>query len=193
MPSLQCPDCGESHAIETVAGAAAFRCRGCGRALRVPERFVTPQSPARPLVPGGPGGPVEATRAPGATPPVPSTGGGLLSGGVRSDAHVPLWARLLIWVVAIPLGALIVFGVAQALGILTSRQLLDTFLTSGVDRFGAVARLVPFWALASATIVHLAVLGIARWLSERDLRSVTVSAADAGQAPPARERERATS
>ena len=38
-PVLQCPDCGTKHPIDVASDAAAFRCSGCGRTLKVPEQF----------------------------------------------------------------------------------------------------------------------------------------------------------
>ena len=36
-PVLQCPDCGTKHPIDVASDAAAFRCSGCGRTLKVPD------------------------------------------------------------------------------------------------------------------------------------------------------------
>ncbi len=104
-----------------------------------------------------------------------------------ADERVALWLRFVIWVVAIPLGAGIVFGAAEVLGALSSKQLLDTFLDSGLDRFGAVARLLPLWALASAAFVHFSVMAIARWRGRR--RRAREARADAGSRQPREERE----
>ena len=204
MPSLQCPDCGERHALDGLGDAAAFRCRGCERVLKVPERFRTTPSGAgvANAAPGAGAGAIAGTgagAASGAGSAVTSSGaradGGALRGaetgtGTRARRRerakavpgeaardrgagavtVSAWLRLLIWVVSIPLGAVLVFGVAETLGVLTSRQLIDTFLESGMDRFGAVARLLPFWALVSAALVHLAVLGLGRRRASRAAR-----------------------
>ncbi len=56
---------------------------------------------------------------------------------------MPFWMRLLVWIVAVPLGFVIVFGVARGLGFLTQTQLEDVFLETGWDRFWPVARLLP--------------------------------------------------
>ena len=45
-PVLQCPDCGTKHPIDVASSAAAFRCNGCGRTLKVPEQFRSAAAPA---------------------------------------------------------------------------------------------------------------------------------------------------
>jgi hypothetical protein len=147
-PVLQCPDCNTKHPIDVASDAAAFRCRGCGRVLKVPEQFRAPTRPA------------DAAAA-----PKPGTNGKV---GTRRleraiAGAVPFWIRLLLWLVAVPLSFAIVFGIAQALGLLTSSQLGDVFLETGWDRFWPVARLLPFVALVCASIVHFSVLWISRW------------------------------
>lgn len=183
MASLMCPDCGQPHALDSVGGSATFRCRGCGRVLKVPERFVattarrgapvdvssdarTSASPARSTEAAGAGpepGEERHTADAGASSTAGARAGRRAAGSVR----VSRWVRLVIWVLAIPLGAVIVFGAAQVLNVLSSRQLLDTFLKSGLNRFGAVARLLPFWALVSAAIVHFAVEALERHRARR--------------------------
>lgn len=171
MPALQCPECGERHPLDGLGHSASFRCRGCQRLLKVPEQFRAP-APVEPLAPPDPptaGAPTAAgptiappevvTRAPSRAaatapaPPAPPPAG---------DVTIPLWIRLLIWVVALPVGFLLVFGAARMLGFLTSRQLIDTFIETGWDRFAALVRLVPFWALVTALIVQGSVTGLVR-------------------------------
>jgi hypothetical protein len=76
---------------------------------------------------------------------------------------VPFSIRLLLWVVAVPLGFIVVFGIASALGFLTSNQLEDVFLETGWDRFWPVGRLLPIIALLTASMVHFSVIAISRW------------------------------
>ena len=97
--------------------------------------------------------------------PASANGGRTLSRRkVRAQAGVvPFWMRLLIWIVAVPVGFIVVFGVARALGFLSQSQLEDVFLETGWNRFWPVARLLPFTALLTAGIVQFAVLYISRW------------------------------
>jgi hypothetical protein len=74
----------------------------------------------------------------------------------------PLILRLCLWVIALPLGSAIVFGLANAFGVLTKSQLEDTFLRADWGRFVPIARLLPFCALATALIVQLGVFLLER-------------------------------
>jgi hypothetical protein len=69
---------------------------------------------------------------------------------------------VLIWVVAVPLGFLLVFGATRALGFLSQRQLEDTFLLAGWSRFWPIVRVLPFWALITTLLVHFGNIGIVR-------------------------------
>jgi hypothetical protein len=90
---------------------------------------------------------------------------------VRAQAGVvPVPIRLLIWIVAVPIGFLLVFGFARAVGVLSSTQLEDVFLETGWGRFWPVARLLPFVALVTASIVHFTVLYLSKWRSRHALR-----------------------
>src|SRR5262245_53791847 len=154
-PVLQCPDCNTKHPID-VAPAAVFRCNGCGRTLKVPPQFLA-------SVPD----PAQTTAVPTVAPAAraSSNGGHTLSRrNVRAQAGVvPFPIRLVVWLVAVPLGFLLVFGFARAIGVLSQTQLEDVFLETGWDRFWPVARLLPFVALVTAVIVHFSVLYISRW------------------------------
>ena len=45
-PVLQCPDCGQKHPLDTVSNTPAFRCKGCGRMLKLPTELL----PSRPKI-----------------------------------------------------------------------------------------------------------------------------------------------
>lgn len=67
---------------------------------------------------------------------------------------VSRWVRLLLWIVAVPLGFMIVFGVGRGVGVFTGTQLEDIFLATGWHRFVPLVRLLPFVALVIAGIVQ---------------------------------------
>jgi hypothetical protein len=171
-PVLQCPDCGTKHPIDVASNAAAFRCSGCGRTLKVPEQFrAAPEPRTRMLTP---------ERA-------PSPNGGLSRRRVRAQAGVvPFWMRFLFWIVAVPLGFVIVFGLARAFGILSSDQLEDVFLEDTWDRFWPVARLLPFVALVTASIVHVSVLYVSRWRARHALGPLQPASRQGATREPAR-------
>jgi hypothetical protein len=124
---------------------------------------VPPVTPSMPVAaPPGPGGPVGwngEPALPGATPPPLSP----------ESLRPPLILRLILWVIALPLGSLLIFGIGTAVGVLTKSQLEDTFLLAGWGRFLPIARLLPFCALATALIVQLGVFLLER-LRARNLR-----------------------
>jgi len=183
-PVLQCPDCGSKHPLGEVPESGAFPCKGCGRVLKVPERVAQsarPQAaPTRVEAPVAPA-PVAAT----APPPVASEPSAtavmpVVETNPRPEpvapappaarplddrkplGKVPVWMRFLLWIVAVPLGFIIVFVVARAFGVFTSSQLSDVFLANDADRFWPVARVLPFVALVTALIVQAGVYAIAR-------------------------------
>ena len=176
-PVLQCPDCETKHPLSEVAELGTFRCKGCGRALKVPETVppaAPPQpSPAAPTPPPAPapatapGTPVEArepTRVmplvtqnaapPDQAPPKPAAATG--------RAKVPWWMQLLLWIVAVPLAYFLVFLLARATGLFSSNQLSDVFLANGFSRFWPLARLLPIVALVTALLVQGGVVLLSR-------------------------------
>jgi hypothetical protein len=77
--------------------------------------------------------------------------------------RVPWWMRFILWVIAVPLGFFVVFSVARAFNLFTSNQLSDLFLANNPGRFWPAARLLPFVALVTASIVQVGVYLLARW------------------------------
>ena len=73
----------------------------------------------------------------------------------------PAWVRFLLWIVAVPLAFLVVFGLAKAFGMLTTNEITDVALAEGWGRFWPIIRLLPFVALATALFVTGGVYGIA--------------------------------
>jgi hypothetical protein len=145
-PVLQCPDCGSKHPLDAVKETPAFRCKGCGRMLKVPEQLLpaTPDAPPPPHFPPRRVAPAMKARGP-------------------SGNELPRFVRIIIWLVAVPLAFVLVFGFTRALGFLSQRQLEDSFLLSGWSRFWPIVRVLPFWALITALLVHFGNLGILRW------------------------------
>ncbi|HEY7136260.1 MAG TPA: hypothetical protein VIB48_14460 [Acidimicrobiia bacterium] len=96
-------------------------------------------TPARP--------PRSSSRAPVAPPRAP--------GPSRPPALAWPW-RVLIWVIAVPLGLLIVALIARWLGVLNGNSLFDIISGSGVGRYVRVFAIAPFAALLIATMAHVA-------------------------------------
>jgi hypothetical protein len=188
-PILQCPDCDTKHPLNEVPESGTFPCKGCGRVLKVPQAVPgrakapagapaaagpaaaaassPPPAPApNPTVASRPvdvreptrvmpvvtrNAPPSDARAP-ATEPAPAT----------ARAKVPWWMQLLLWIVAVPLGFLIVFLFARASGLFSSNQLSDVFLANGFGRFWPLARLLPIVALVTAALVQAGVVLLSR-------------------------------
>lgn len=164
--ALQCPVCGHKHPVDELPDAPTFECEECGRILKVPAKKRSASSSGRTsrrasgAAAAGAGATILPSRA-GAGPagqPHETGADDLddhdepddLDGPVRS----PVWLRTLAWLFGLPLAAIIVFGVANATGLLTGSQLTDMFLEARLSAYGRLVLLLPVWALLSALIVQ---------------------------------------
>jgi hypothetical protein len=179
-PVLQCPDCGTKHPLAEVADAGRFPCKGCGRQLKVPEMAprgagtgapgpapVIPPVTANPTTaqPAAAAEPAPATRM---LPVVEQNAPRPAPAAAAAFRPVPMWMRAILWLVALPLSFLLVFGFARAIGVLTSNQLTDVYLAPGSGRFWPVVRLLPFVALLTAAFVQGGVVLLGRRRGGRD-------------------------
>lgn len=112
--------------------------------------------------------PVRATAAPGAPPmrPTGPVGAPVRDGGESRDA-LPLALRVGAWVIAVPLGLLIVGIPARQLGYLSSQKLLDVIVKRDLGRFLPIVVVIALWALVSAVLVTLLVEGGRRLMLRR--------------------------
>ena len=190
-PVLLCPECGTKHPLDNVAANSAFPCSGCGRTLKVPAQAREMASagaaadappppipaPAVPLVAPLPAPDSHATQVNSSVPTAPPLGppqgiAALDLARERQEAParkpsstgtVPAaWIRFLLWLVAVPLAFLIVFGIARTMGLLTTTDITDVALAEGWRRFWPIIRLLPFVAIVTALLVTGGVYGIAR-------------------------------
>jgi hypothetical protein len=83
---------------------------------------------------------------------------------------LPLWLRILVWVVALPLGLVIVGVPAREAGYLTSQKLLDVIVKHDLDRFVPIVVIVALWALVTALLVTVLVEGGRWWMLRRRAR-----------------------
>jgi hypothetical protein len=83
---------------------------------------------------------------------------------------LPLWVRILIWVVALPLGLVIVGIPARSAGYLTSQKLLDVIVKHDLGRFVPIVVIVVLWALVTALLVTALVEGGRWWMVRRRAR-----------------------
>jgi hypothetical protein len=84
-----------------------------------------------------------------------------------ASAVPPAWMRFLIWLIAVPLAFLIVFGLARAFGFLATNDITDIALAEGFHRYWPIVRLLPFVALLTALFVTGGVYAIARLRADR--------------------------
>jgi hypothetical protein len=80
---------------------------------------------------------------------------------------LPLALRVGAWVIALPLGLLIVGIPARQLGYLSSQKLLDVIVKRDLGRFLPIVVVIALWALVSAVLVTLIVEGGRRWMLRR--------------------------
>lgn len=74
--------------------------------------------------------------------------------------------RLLAWVIAIPLGLVLVGIPARRAGYLTGQKLLDVVIGHDLDRYFPLVVIVLLWALVTALLVQLIAEG-GGWLMRR--------------------------
>jgi hypothetical protein len=134
----------------TAGGAAAGAAGGTA--------VLAPEPPRAAPVPGPVGAPEGRGRA-------SRTDGG--------REALPLWLRIVIWVVALPLSLVIVGVPARSAGYLTSQKLLDVIVKHDVGRFVPIVVIVALWALVTALLVTGLVEGGRWWMLRRRGRAAS--------------------
>jgi hypothetical protein len=105
---------------------------------------------------------------------------------------LPVLVRVLIWIVALPIGLALVGIPARKAGYLSSQKLLDVVIKHNLDRFFPLAVIVVLWALVTAIVVHLLAEGGRAWRHKRRLehdaatRPRVVSSSPGVSPPPRR-------
>lgn len=179
VSGFQCPGCGHVHALGELGSAATFRCLGCGRLLSVPAVVVGGgAAPGAGTAPEPATSPGRASPAPGpldGRPPNGAAAGTEVSGvapvtaearleppGPAGAGRIPVPVRLLVWLVALPVGVVVAVAPLRVLGLLDLDDAIDVFAGTGLGRFAVLLVLLPLWAGVSATLAHLALEGLAR-------------------------------
>jgi hypothetical protein len=129
-----------------MAGGAAAGAAGGTAVLAPSTPTPAPPMPPEPVIPAGRD---HRSRA-------HSAGGG--------REALPLWLRILVWVVALPLGLVIVGVPAREAGYLTSQKLLDVIVKHDLGRFVPIVVIVALWALVTALLVTALVEGGRWWM-----------------------------
>lgn len=172
--ALQCPDCGNRHRLDALGDRTVFACARCSRPLKVPAAYRpgagangasgdgTVDEPAT-AAPAAAGAPAETRRKPRSS----------------GNTSVSTPVRILLWVVAFALGALVVRMLAKWTGFVGGNTLVDLLIEKTFANYFKLFVLVPVWALFSTLFLTLFLEGPA-WLRRR-----RAGAASATSGPPA--------
>lgn len=189
-PALQCPACGFKHRLDAVADTPVFPCARCSRQLKVPSQYRTevPADAAPRSAPRGSGGGSGATTSTRPAAGRPRTASGSARPRVKdwrpSGQPMRLPVRILLWVIAFILSALIVRSVAKWTGIAGSQQVLDSMIDDGFGTYFRLFLLVPIWGLF-ATLLATVFIDGPRWWAGRAARRSSAPASPLRQKVPA--------
>jgi len=200
--SFPCGGCGRTLKVPAQAremSAAAASDATTGRVPVTPAPAPAPR-PA-PVAAAVPAAAAAATAVPAAAPfaPPPNPGPADLgrprltpaaAPGAADGSLPPVWVRVLLWIVAVPLAFLVVFALARAFGFLATNDITDIALAQGWHRYWPIVRLLPFVALVTALFVTGGVYGIARLLA-RDESPGASGSGSTPRRPPPRQSSRA--
>jgi hypothetical protein len=154
--ALLCPNCRAKYPVNGLGSDETFPCDRCGQILKVPSALSRVDS-------NGDGATAVGTsaRAAEAEPARPRRVRRRERRAERSakPGHVPWPLRVLAWIVALPLGAVVVVWPARRFGLLTGGDLADVIIDTGVGRFGRLAVVVVLWALAASIFVQTFLVG----------------------------------
>jgi hypothetical protein len=147
--ALQCPACGHRHRLDAVGDRAVFPCAKCSRQLKTPSQ----------MRPGGERAGTTGTRAAGAR---------AMAAGrrVRGGGQIRMPVKILIWVVAFLLGALVVRVLAKVTGFVDTNTFVDLMLDHSFSTYSRLLVIVPVWALF-ATLFATAFLEGPGWWARR--------------------------
>lgn len=175
--ALQCPACGFKHRLDAVGDTPVFSCTRCERQLKLPAQFrngaaARPGEAAQPRSKnasptssrGAPAAPTGAA-AGSVSPPRRST---RTSSGYVGPARIPL--KILVWVVAFVLGAVVVRVLASWTGFVDTNTFLDLMLDHSFSTYWRLLVLIPVWAFF-ATLFATAFIEGPGWWERRSLPS----------------------
>lgn len=198
--AVQCPACGQTHPLDTLAGTPTFACAGCGRTLRTPTELVRPSGSTPSVRGSGPVPSVAASKAapkPKATPaskaaPKRASASNGTAPSTRPAARPrrPVTGKLGVpvrvgaWVVAVGLGLLLTWLVAAAVGFLSRAELVDMFRSSTPTNYLRLFVLIPVWAFMSACLATVFIEGTRVFLARRN--AAVGGSGDPRPAPSAR-------
>jgi len=173
--TLQCPACGHRHRLDAVGDRSVFPCAKCSRQLKMPGQLVSGSSTR-------PGAGSSGSRPAGARPT--ATGAGKPGPGRsrQGAGQMRLPVRILAWVVAFVLGAVVVRVFAKLTGFVDSNTFVDLMLDHSISTYLRLVVIIPVWALF-ATLFATAFIEGPGWWDRRT--SSAPAAAPRTKVPPA--------
>jgi hypothetical protein len=155
--ALQCPDCGFKHRLDAVSDREVFPCAQCGRELKVPAAYRADAGATNGSAPPSSARPARSTRAAAPARPKHKVGA----------APMRLPVRILLWVVAFVLGALVVRYLAKLTGFAGGDTFFDLLVDGSIGTYARLLALVPVWALFSTLFATLFIDGPRAWARRR--------------------------
>ena len=171
--ALQCPSCGCNHRLESIPDAPVFDCARCGRPLKVPAQYRA-----------GAAAPAAAASAKGAAPrrAAPKSA---RAPRARGTTKLPL--RILAWIVAFVLGAVVVRTLAKWTGFVGGDTVVNLLIDNKLTTYLRLAALVPAWALFATIFATLILEGPGWWALRKSGASAAPTTSPArSPAKPAR-------
>ncbi len=205
--ALQCPACGFKHRLDSVADTAVFPCSRCSRQLKLPSQYragaSAPSTPRRSRE-SGPATPrvggtarVETARVDNprdafarARPRTAAPAAQRAKSQSIGNGMVRLPLRILAWVVAFVLGALVVVQLSRWTGFVGGNDFVDVMIGGDFLVYIRLALLIPVWALF-ATAFATAFIEAPGWWSRRNFVGVPGVSAKSAVIPPAPRRQSA--
>ncbi|MGZ4798053.1 MAG: hypothetical protein ACXVJ7_11465 [Acidimicrobiia bacterium] len=158
--ALQCPECGFKHRLDTVGDQDVFPCARCSRQLKVPVAYRPAVAERRA---GNGSRPTNGTAA-----AVGSARGAAAArrgvGGSAASMRLPV--RILLWVLAFILGAVVVRLLAKWTGLVGGNTFVDLLIDHSFTTYARLFVLVPVWALF-ATLFATAFIEGPGWYRRR--------------------------
>lgn len=86
----------------------------------------------------------------------------------HSIASVPIFGRMIEWVIAIPVGFFVVVILPRLFGFgFHASDFVDVITTQGIGRYGVVFKLILFWSIATVICVSIFNILIRKFLDAR--------------------------
>jgi hypothetical protein len=155
--ALQCPECGFKHRLDAIGDRSVFSCAQCARELKVPAEYRVSAASA----PNGANG--AATRS----KPAARTAAGPRPKHRVGATPMRLPVRILLWVVAFVLGAVVVRFLAKITGFAGGDTFFDLLIDGSIGTYLRLFALVPFWALFATMFATAFIDGPRAWARRR--------------------------